>query len=291
MSYIFSQFVSPLANQIFVRRNRPHNVVVDEMLNLLYAKTGKDFRNYKKASIIRRIDKRLKTLNIDSYESYLTYLENNDDEHKRLVSVITIKVSEFLRDPEVFSALAQLLKDLHTDRDRFKVWCCGCATGEEAYSLSILLEENFNPDTLLRTTVYATDIDAEAVAQCRVAEYRPEQLKNLSSERLNRHFIVASNAFYKVNYQVRSRVRFGVLDIVKDKVLSGISVLVCRNMLIYFNKALQETVFKKFYFSLAPGGLLVLGKAERIPAVYANLFELVDSESNIFRKKQMHIKR
>lgn len=281
---------SLIASRATTARARRHDTPLDDLLEKLYARRGWDFRNYKKASVIRRIDKRLNALNINTYEKYSAYLDKDQTEYASLFSTLMIKVSEFFRDPEVFAGLESAFKEPHSFKDRIKVWCCGCATGEEAFSLAILLEENLSRSDLARSIVYATDLDFDAISQCRTAEFRTDQLKNVSKERLARHFIVASNAYYMVNYQIRSRVRFGALDIVTDNPLSCVSVISCRNLLIYFDKTLQEKVFRKFHFALAPGGLLVLGLAEAIPAAYAEHFEPVDSKLNIFRKKSARVK-
>lgn len=253
------------------------------LLEKIYHEKGWDFRNYKKSSIMRRVSKRLTCLDIHSYKKYCQYLNDTPHEYEKLFSNLTIKVSEFFREPEVFGELCGIIKTNFSETV-LKVWCCGCAYGEEAYSAAILLSECLTPDAVKHTKVFATDIDGEALDQARKAQYREESLKNVPPDILEKYFFKADGQ-YKVKYNIRNLVKFGVLDIVGSPSISGVQILFCRNLFIYFNKSLQEQVFEKLDYSLRPGGIIVLGKAEVLPPSFAHRYSPVGERLNVFRKK------
>lgn len=252
------------------------------LLEKVYAARGWDFRGYKKTTLIRRITKRIQASHSASVGEYLEFLEKDPSEYSRLFSSITIKVSEFFREPEVFSGIQDIIS---SELDSpVRAWCCGCACGEEAYSIAMLLSECLGPDVLARTKVFATDIDSEALEQARRATYRMESVANVSRDFLERYFI-EKDGLHKVKYGVRNLVKFGALDIVQSTPLSNMNLVLCRNLFIYFEKGLQELVFQKLDYSLRPGGILVLGKAEVLPSAYASRYAPSGSGLNIFRKK------
>lgn len=253
------------------------------LLEKIYTEKGWDFRNYKRSSVTRRISKRLTVLNISSYEEYSRLLNKDPREYERLFSNLTIKVSEFFREPEVFEALSRIIKESFKTM-ALKVWCCGCANGEEAYSIAILLSEKLAPEALSEARIFATDIDPEALDAARKAEYREEALRNVPGDMMKRYFL-ETGAQHKVRQNIRSLVKFGVLDIVQSPSISGVHILLCRNLFIYFNKTLQEQVFLKLDYSLKPGGVLVLGKAEVLPQSYSHRYTPVGEKQNIYIKR------
>lgn len=253
------------------------------LLEKIHKERGWDFRDYKKTSLSRRISKRLAALDIRSYRDYMSHLDSDRAEYDRLFSGITIKVSEFFREPEVFEKLCAMLTPEFAGAKGLKAWCCGCAYGEEAYSLAITLSECFGKEFLHNTKVYATDIDNDALDFARKGIYRVDSLRNLSPGILERYF-AREGDYYRIDYGARGLIKFGTLDIVRNPSLSGINVLFCRNLFIYFDKALQEKVFGKLDYSLRKGGILVLGKAEVLPAAFAQGYEPIGKKLNIFRK-------
>ncbi|MBI5561883.1 MAG: protein-glutamate O-methyltransferase CheR [Deltaproteobacteria bacterium] len=255
------------------------------LLDKVYRERGADFRNYKKASLARRVAKRLALTGSASIGDYCSALDSDASEYDRLLPILTIKVSEFFREPEVFYAVKRSLGALPEADAGVRAWCCGCASGDEPYSLAILRAEGLGAPALRRSAVFATDVDAEAVDRARIAEYREDALRNVPEALMNKHFFMSSNVFYKVNYTIRNLVRFGVLDIVKGHPISRVHLLFCRNLFIYFNRHLQEAAFKKLDYALRPGGLLVLGKAEQVPMRWAARYYAVgDNGLNVFRK-------
>ncbi|MBI5809684.1 MAG: protein-glutamate O-methyltransferase CheR [Deltaproteobacteria bacterium] len=259
-----------------------------DLLDMVYRERGWDFRNYKSSSISRRISKRLRAHNVAGYQDYLRIVEADPAELNRLFASLTIKVSEFFREPEVFDRLSRLIDPRFTlsgaplTSQGVRAWCCGCANGEEAYSLAMLLSERLAPGALGKTKIFATDIDNDALDNARRASYREEFARNVPIEARQRHF-VSADGLLEVKDEIRGMVRFGRLDIVRDWPLSKMDIVFCRNLFIYFNKALQETVFKKLDYALKPGGMLVLGKAEVIPQSFSSGYESVGESIHIKR--------
>ncbi|MBI1910546.1 MAG: protein-glutamate O-methyltransferase CheR [Deltaproteobacteria bacterium] len=256
---------------------------LSELLEMIYREKGWDFRQYKTTSLSRRVLKRLAALKVSSYAEYCEVLKADPSEYNRLFSNITIKVSEFFREHEVFEFLCTAVRESFPDEKGLKIWSCGCAYGEEAYSLAILLTECLSADVLMKTKIFATDIDSEALEQARKALYREESLRNVTPAIRKKYFFM-HDGLYKVKYNIRNLVKFGTLDIVRNPSISGVNILFCRNLFIYFNKALQEQVFEKLDYALKPGGLIVLGKAEVLPSVYSSKYTQLGLGTNIYRK-------
>lgn len=253
------------------------------LLENIYGARGWDFRGYKKMTLLRRVSKRLHATGCSSISEYLRRLENDPAEYSRLFSSVTIKVSEFFREPEVFAAIAEILRSEFCGTP-VRAWCCAAACGEEAYSIAMLFSECLGMDALAGAKVFATDIDPEALEQARRATYRAESILNVSSDMKDRYFIPEDGS-HKVKYGIRNLVKFGTLDIVQSAPLSGMQLVLCRNLFIYFGKPLQEKVFQKLDYALKPGGLLVLGKAEVLPQQYLPGYAQVAKGMNLFRKK------
>ena len=253
------------------------------LLDRIYAERGWDFRGYKKMTLLRRVSKRLHATGSSSLSEYLRLLESDPAEYSRLFSSITIKVSEFFREPEVFAAIAEILRGEFCGTP-VRAWSCASACGEEPYSVAMLLSESLGMDALAKAKVFATDIDPEALEQGRRATYRADSMLNVSPEMKERYFI-PKDGQHKVKYGIRNLVKFGSLDIVQSAPLSGMQLVLCRNLFIYFSKPLQEKVFQKLDYALRPGGLLALGKAEVLPQPYASGYVPVGKGLNLFRKK------
>lgn len=252
------------------------------LLEKIFAERGWDFRGYKKMTLLRRISKRLQASGT-SISEYERLLDSDPQEYSRLFSSITIKVSEFFREPEVFSAIAEVLRSEFCGT-HVRAWCCGCACGEEPYSVAMLLSECLGMDALVKAKVFATDIDPEALEQARRATYRMDSMLNVPPEIMERYFI-RKDGQHKVKYAIRNLVKFGTLDIVQSTPLSGMQLVVCRNLFIYFGKPLQEKVFQKLDYALKPGGLMVLGRAEVLPQQFMSGYVPVGKGLNLFRKK------
>ncbi len=246
-----------------------------------------DFRNYKRLSLQRRVTKRMKQLNISSYSEYVRILEADQSECLLLHSTLTVKVSEFFRDTQNFSLISEALKRKDSFKENgLRAWCCGCATGEEAYSLAILILESLPGEGTANSRIFATDVDAAALESARRGEYRPEYMVNVAGSLKERYFVPCEGNRMKVSEGLRRLIRFGTLDIVTGYAFSRIDIIFCRNLFIYFNKELQLDVFAKLHYALAPGGLLLLGKAEVIPNLYTSFYTRL-GRSCIYRKREL----
>lgn len=274
-----------------------HNLDVDltRLLARMYDERGFDFRKYKTASLKRRVSKRLNALNIPSYNEYFKMLDSDPSEYNRLLSYITIKVSEFFREPEVFEALGPAIRAFLPVDEGLRIWCCACANGEEAYTLAILSSELISHAALKHTKIFATDIDSDALDVARKAEYREDFLANVPPDFLQKYFVRTGlvppqgalplqGAVYKVKNSLTNLVRFGRHNIVTDRTLTRMHILFCRNLFIYFNKELQEDVFKKLDYALSVGGILVMGKSESLPKPFAHRYVQLGSDMSIYRK-------
>ncbi|MEK6531875.1 MAG: protein-glutamate O-methyltransferase CheR [Deltaproteobacteria bacterium] len=254
------------------------------LLEKIFMEHGKDFRNYKRSTIFRRLQKRLNALNVSTYGEYSSILEANPSEYQTLFSNLTVRVSEFFREPPAFSFLENILQESFSAEEPIKAWSCGCANGEEAYSLAIILSNFLDAGAFMASKVFATDIDHGAVEQSRLAIYRDESLSNVEPH-IKEMCFLRTHGQYKVKYNIRNIVKFGVLDIVTGSPIGRVQVLLCRNLFIYFNKGLQDAVFAKLDYSLMPGGILLLGRAELIPQCFSSGYTLLNKPFNIYRKK------
>lgn len=241
---------------------------LQKILLLIRSRTGQDFTGYKKSTLVRRIDRRMKSHRIDRVGQYVRFLQENPREVEALVSDLTINVTSFFRDPEAFEQLAEHLRSYivmnKADVDTFRVWVAGCSTGEEAYSVAILLNEvleGLGSNHTLKVQVFATDIDKAAIDVARQAIYPGKITYNVSPERLERYFVPRDGG-YQVRADIRDMVIFALHNTFGDPPFTRLDLLCCRNLLIYLNAELQKRVLSLFHYALRPGGLLFLGASE-----------------------------
>jgi two-component system CheB/CheR fusion protein len=249
-----------------------------ELLTLVRVRSGHDFTNYKQPTLLRRIARHLQIHELEDIPSYLEVLRQRPDEMQSLIRNLLINVTNFFRDRPAFDALehevlSQLLAG-RTSKDTIRVWCAGCASGEEAYSLGMLLMEWAErvPDPP-QMQVFATDIDDEAIAEGRRHHYGEVIEADVSPERL-RKFFVRERTGYRVRKELRELVLFAPHNVLRDPPFSKLDLVSCRNLLIYLNRETQERALRIFHFALNPGGYLLLGSsetAEMLPALYTPL--------------------
>ena len=264
-----------------------------DILEKIHNEKGLDFSQYKEKSIKRRIDSRLKRYNLESYKDYIRLLEQSPDEYNELVKVLTINVTEYFRNPESFSAIENIVvpRVIYSKREHqhriIRAWSCGCSSGDEAYSLAILLLEKLgNARDRFTLTIVGSDIDRDVLEESKTMVYTKERLKAVSKNLVNKYFDKIDNDHYKLKQMVRDMVRLRYHDIVKEKPFPHCDIILCRNLLIYFNKKLQEETLVKFYSSLNPGGFLVLGMTESLYGEAANLFSVVNSRLRIYTRSK-----
>ncbi len=254
--------------------------------------SGIDFGPYKPATIVRRLQRRIIATNSADLAGYVLLIESHPEEYQRLVSSFLIKVTEFMRDPELFDILReQVLPELiaysRTHGNELRIWSAGCATGEEAFSLAILVCEALKEE-LERFTVkiFATDLDGDAVAFARRGLYPADALGGLSDELVARYFTKMGGS-YEVRKWVRGLVVFGEHDLGRRAPFPRIDLVTCRNVLIYFSKDLQQHALRLFAFALREGGYLALGKTESISPL-AEFFTPQQQNYKIYRRKGGH---
>ncbi len=256
---------------------------------LLYLKQsrGFDFTAYKRSSLMRRVMVRMQTAGIGTFTEYYDYLQVDPDEFTRLFNTILINVTSFFRDAQTWAALAEsvipsLLGEIRPS-DPIRFWSAGCASGEEAYTLAILLAEALGPEQFReRVKIYGTDVDEEALGQARIATYDRRAVEEVPPELLQKYF-EDQNDRLVFSKELRRRVIFGRLDLIQDAPISRVNLLTCRNCLMYFNAEAQARILSRFHFALRDSGILVLGKAETLLTHSIN-FGAVDVKRRIFTK-------
>ena len=254
---------------------------------LLRTHLGHDFSGYRSQTFLRRVERRMAVVNATGLKDYIAKLRADPTEITLLFRDLLIRVTSFFRDQETFEILAsKVIPPLFAGKmadDTVRLWVPGCATGEEAYSLAMLLREHM--DTLAappKVQLFATDIDDAAIATARLGRYPKTLLEGLSEGRLKRFFTL-SQGIYCVTKEIRDLCTFSVHNLVRDPPFSMMSLVSCRNLLIYMNPVLQARIIPVFHYSLVRGGILLLGGSESV-AQHSNLFETVDKTARIFRR-------
>ncbi len=249
--------------------------------------SGIDFSNYKASTIRRRLQHRMVAVGVNNLDAYLRYMRRHPGEYQKLVATFLIKVTEFFRDTELFDELRDrvlpALIEVGRGRRELRLWSAGCATGEEAYSLAILVSELLADDLDQMTVrIFATDLDADAVAFARRGIYPAAALANLPPELVDRHFTKTDGA-YEVSKRTRGLVVFGQHDLAQRAPFPRIDLTLCRNVLIYFTPELQRRALHLFAFALRDRGLLVLGKAETTGS-FSDSFALTNPALKIYER-------
>jgi two-component system CheB/CheR fusion protein len=263
------------------------------ILNTLRARTGHDFSSYKKATVLRRVSRRMQMTQRIGMEQYIDYLRESPEEAKRLFSDLLISVTMFFRDPGAFRILAdEAIRPLFDDPSEggVRAWVAGCATGEEAYSLAILLlEEAARRQVFMPIHIFATDLDEGALATAREGRYPTSIEADVSEERLRRFFI-KEGTHYRVRKEVRDVVLFAAHSVLKDPPFMRLQLITCRNLMIYLERNLQRQLFALFHYGLHPNGLLFLGSAETVDAT-PDLFTSISREARLYRARSEERRR
>jgi two-component system CheB/CheR fusion protein len=261
-----------------------------EVLAILRARTGNDFSSYKRSTVLRRITRRLQVNAVEDIRTYAVLLRERPSEAQELLNDMIISVTNFFRDSEAFNVLEQevvpRLFENKEEGDQVRVWVSGCATGDEAYSLAILLCEH--AERLSRRPsiqVFATDIDQDSINRAREGLFPESISADVSPERLKR-FFTRENEFYRVKTEVRESVLFAPHNILRDPPFSRLDLISCRNVLIYLNREAQERVLELFHFALRPEGYLFLGVSESADTS-GGLFTPVDKKLRLFKRRDV----
>ncbi|MBD3883379.1 PAS domain-containing protein [Phormidium tenue FACHB-886] len=267
--------------------NFDHDPQFEALLDYIKRNRGFDFTGYKRSSLMRRVNKRMQTVEIEGYSNYLDYLEVHPEEFQNLFNTLLINVTSFFRDRPVWDyVISDILPQIVARKgaeEKIRVWSVGCASGQEAYTLAMALAEVIGIERLReRVKIYATDLDEEALFYARQASYLPREVDPIPPEMLELYF-ERSETHYTFRKDLRRSVVFGRHDLIQDAPLSKIDLLVCRNTLMYFNAETQARILARFHFALQDGGFLFLGKAEML-LTHADTFTPVDLKLRIFTK-------
>jgi len=263
---------------------------VAQICSLMHNRTGHDFGQYKQKTLIRRIQRRMQLVQINAAPEYIRLLRTDSREAQLLFRDLLSNVTQFFRDPESFEVLERevipkILDDSRHD-DPVRVWVPGCARGEEAYSVAILLKDAMSKrESQRKVQVFATDLDDEAVRTARAGRFSSSIAADISAERFERWFVQEGDD-YCPQKAIREMCIFSVHDILKDPPFSKLDLISCRNLFIYFNATLQVRLIEAFHYALRPGGYLFLGSSEGV-SQQSRLFDVVDKKHRIFQRKNV----
>jgi two-component system CheB/CheR fusion protein len=279
---------TPLTSNDRTDRRGEAELALQDILSTLRARTGHDFRFYKRATMLRRIERRLQVNGVPDLIAYRDLLRENPRETGALLKDMLIGVTSFFRDREAFESLERdvlpALFSGKSDGDQVRAWVAGCSSGEEAYSLAMLLCEQ--RDALHSTAniqVFATDIDESAVARARAGVY-PESIMTDVRPSTLRQFFVKTGSHYEVVKSVREKILFAIHNALRDPPFSRLDLVSCRNLLIYLDRGVQNQVLEMFHYALYPNGYLFLGSSESADSV-EDLFSVVDKKNRVYRAK------
>ncbi len=262
-----------------------------KMFILLRAQTGHDFSQYKLSTIHRRIERRMAVHQINSVDDYVRYLQQTPSEVEALFRDLLIGVTNFFRDPEAFKVLEEQAIPKIFERKpagaAVRVWSPGCSTGEEAYSLAILLAEHMEAlKQNFTVQVFATDIDSQAIATARAGLYPASIAADVTPERLARFFTAEpGGSAYRIHKSIRDLLVFSEQNVIKDPPFSKLDLISCRNLLIYLSGELQKKLIPLFHFALNPGGFLFLGTSETV-GEFGGLFATLDRKAKLYQRKE-----
>ena len=263
-----------------------HDPRLEELLTYLKEARGFDFTGYKRSTLMRRVQRRMHDVGDSSYVDYRDRLELHPEEFTALFNTILINVTSFFRDPDAWEHLrSNVVPELLAQRATgpLRMWSAGCASGQEAYSLAIVLAEAMGPDGFReRVKIYATDVDEEALAEARQASYTQREMSGVPPELAEKYF-EPTGPRWTFRKDLRRTVIFGRNDLVQDAPISHVDLLLCRNALMYFNAETQARILQRLHFALNEAGTLFLGKAEMLLS-HGTLFTAVDLRRRFFRK-------
>lgn len=293
IDFILETEFMPQAIESYVKHNDELEIstiadekTILEIIDYIRENLPFDFTEYKTTTILRRTKRRAASFNFFSLEAYLEYLKKTPEEVKSLAQDFLISVTSFFRDPEAFqvienTVLPQLLKDVGPNEE-IKIWIAGCATGEEAYTMAILLKELLTQQESERVAkIFATDIDAGALAYAGKGEYPADRIAGISEERLKNYFDVVGNN-YIIKPEIRKMMIFAPHDLAKNPPYCNMHFISCRNLLIYMTPVLQKKVYDMLLFGLKTNGFLFLGSSENPLTIIDNL-QVIDKKWRIYK--------
>ena len=266
---------------------------LDSVLEKVHRDGGHDFRNYKRGTMTRRLERRLRATGVRTYPEYMQFLDAHPEEYQRLIDYLTIPVSSFFRSPYTFQQVAEMVLPELVSRKRgrkqrsLRFWSTACAHGEESYSIAILLAEfleNCRQDFDIE--IHATDIRQQAIREAEAGMYSLKDVAGLAPDILERYFTLSDKG-YVVRGNIRQMLHFSYFDLTSttQPPFTGLDCIFCCNVLIYLQTQLQERVLSMLYDSLASPGYLILGEVETPPGSLREKLECLDSKAKIYKKK------
>ena len=259
-----------------------------KILDFIHKCKGLDLTSYRQNFLFRRLHLRLLNTKVKDELDYIDLLEKDPKEFNLFLDALSINVTEFFRDPDVFSVFSRLaLSELISRKDStgqrtVRAWSSACASGEEAYSLAILIMEALRARNDFSLRILATDIDNQALEKAKRGEYKAEELKNMDRQILKKYFTPLDNNYYRVNAHLRQMVRFQQHNLFNEPPFRCLDIIFCRNVLIYLNRQQTKELFEQFNRLLNPGGYLVLGKVESVWE--RDLFVPLELKTKIYQK-------
>ncbi|MBI5417730.1 protein-glutamate O-methyltransferase CheR, partial [Candidatus Poribacteria bacterium] len=267
-----------------------------KLLTKIYDVKKLDFSQYKEKTLFRRIKSRMDRFDVKSYAEYIKIIEKEPDEINKLINALTINVTEFFRNPESFKAIEKIVipRIILSKRSHrhmvIKAWSCGCSSGDEPYSIAILLLEKLGKakDKFI-INIFGTDIDNNALDEAKNMVYSKDRLKAIGNNILKKYFVNIDNDNYKLIDEASKLVKLKKHDIINDHPILHCDMILCRNLLIYFNPQLQQDILLKFYDCLNPGGFLVLGMTESLYGEASKKFKCIDNRLRIYMRPENDI--
>jgi chemotaxis protein methyltransferase CheR len=269
--------------------------ILKDLLNNVFAQRNIDFSQYREKLIERRVNVRIRATKSNSLKDYINYLKQNRSEMDALLNVLTINVTSFFRDINVFQAIEQkVLPELFLGLDKnnpiIRIWSCGCSGGQEATSILIMLLEFFQDKEITPSiNIFGTDIDEWSIEKAKEGIYLESEIKNIPKRLLNKYFLDMGNKKYWRKKELNKYLFFKHHDIVKEKHLRRMDLVLCRNVFIYFKQELQLDCIMKYLKALNSNGFLVLGITESLYGSSYNMFREFDIKNRIFQKESSFV--
>jgi len=243
--------------------------------------------NYKEDYIRRRVGSRMRLNGIEKYPDYSTYLLKNKTEQEALRNALTINVTKFWRDTEVFDLIKkEVIPEVIRRKNRIRIWSAGCATGEEPYTLAIIVYDLTRMKSDVQVTIFASDLDNEALNKARAGVYDKKALENLTESQIRRHFTLLDNEKYQVKPHLKKMIKFSKHDLMSGKpVTNYLDIVLCRNVTIYFTEEQKNKLAKIFQSALLMDGYYIMGKTEYMGREVEDLYTPYNSIQKIYKKK------
>lgn len=274
-----------------IARNLEEDPGFELLKRVITQNTGFNCEHYKEAHFRRRINVRIRATNSESYGAYLKLLKKNQQEYEFLINTLTVNVSEFFRNPETFRIIEKeiipcIVKYRSESLIRsIRIWSAGCAAGEEAYSLAILLHRVLKTDiNNYRIRIIGTDIDTQSLEKARKGVYSKNSLKNLDPS-IKEHYFVKQGDTYQIIDELKNLMQFKRHDLISDSKNNRFDLIICRNVMIYFKKEIQEQLQLNFYQGLEKGGFFVIGKSETLLGAASSLFRPYNTRERLYIKE------